>query len=267
LANVGAERRFVTGDPRAADRDTPLLRARGLTFSHPLGNGAHIAGGVFDVSLDLFPGEIVAVLGPSGGGKSSLIRLLAGLTRADAGTLSLDDQPVAQFDARDYRRRVAMLFQQPHMMAGTVADNLRVPARLRGDDASRLDVEALLRSVDLEPELAAREAGTLSVGQQQRVALARLLAMTPACLLLDEPTAALDPVSTQTIVRLLQRLRADGVAILLVTHEIVVARRLADRVVVLVAGRVVEEGGVEQVLVAPQSEAARAFLAAEGEAP
>jgi ABC-type methionine transport system ATPase subunit len=257
----------MTGVPGATGQVVPLLRAQDITFSHPIGTGGRVAGGVFDVTLDLFPGEIVAVIGPSGGGKSSLIRLLAGLTRADSGTLTLDGRPIAELDARDYRRRVAMLFQQPHMMAGTVADNLRLPARLRGEEDNGLDVAGLLRSVDLEPELMEREATTLSVGQQQRVALARLLAMDPACLLLDEPTAALDPVSAQTIVRLLQRLCDDGVAILLVTHEIAVARRLADRVVVLVAGRVVEAGDVDQVLVAPQSEAAQAFLTAEGAAP
>lgn len=245
----------------------PLLRARGLTFSHPAGDGAGTARGVFDIDLDLYPGEIVAVIGPSGGGKSSLIRLLAGLTRPDSGTLTLDGRSIAESDARQYRRRVAMLFQQPFMVVGSVADNLRLPVRLRGEDDRGVDVEGLLRSVDLEPDLEARDAATLSVGQQQRVALARLLAMNPACLLLDEPTAALDPVSTQTIVWLLQRLRDDGVAILLVTHEIAVARRVADRVVVLSAGRVVEVGDVAEVLSAPQSQAARAFFAAEGTAP
>jgi ABC-type methionine transport system ATPase subunit len=257
----------MTMDPPAAARGVPLLRARGLTFSHPMATGSGAAGGVFDVTLDLFPGQLVAVIGPSGGGKSSLIRLLAGLTRADGGTVALDGDPIESLDLRHYRRRVAMLFQQPHMATGTVADNLRLPARLYGLDAGRVDVAGLLRSVDLAPELAEREAATLSVGQQQRVALARLLAMAPACLLLDEPTAALDPVSTQVIVRLLQRQRDAGVAILLVTHELAVARRLADRVVVLVAGRVVEEGAVAGFFAAPQSPAARAFLAAERAAP
>jgi ABC-type methionine transport system ATPase subunit len=258
----------VTSESQATGRDVPLLRVRGLTFSHPVaaGNGAGAAG-VFDVDLDLSPGEIVAVIGPSGGGKSSLIRLLAGLTRADRGTIALAGEAIEALDLRDYRRRVAMLFQQPHMVTGTVSDNLSLPARLLREDEVQVDVAGLLHSVDLPPELATREAATLSVGQQQRVALARLLAMAPACLLLDEPTAALDPLSTQVIVRLLQRLRGEGVAILLVTHELAVARRVADRVVVLVAGRVVEEGTVGRFFTAPQSVEARAFLAAEGEAP
>jgi len=254
----------VTADPQSAARATPLLRVAGLTFSHPVATGNRAAGGVFDLNLDLYSGEIVAVIGPSGGGKSSLIRLLAGLTRADGGSVALDGEAIESLDLRQYRRRVAMLFQQPHMATGTVADNLYLPARLNGEGEGRVDVAGLLRSVDLEPALAEREAATLSVGQQQRVALARLLAMTPACLLLDEPTAALDPVSTQVIVRLLQRLRGEGVAILLVTHELAVARRLADRVVVLVAGRMVEEGTVEGFFAAPQSSEGRAFLAAEG---
>jgi len=258
----------MTPDPPAATRAVPLLRVRGLTFSHPVATGDGTAtAGVFDVTLDLFPGEIVAVIGPSGGGKSSLIRLLAGLTRRESGTVALDGEPIDSLDLRHYRRRVAMLFQQPHMATGTVAANLCLPARLHGEDAARVDVAGLLRSVDLGTELAGREAATLSVGQQQRVALARLLAMAPACLLLDEPTAALDPVSTGVIVRLLQRLRGEGVAILLVTHELPVARRLADRVVVLVAGRVVEEGAVDRFFAAPQSPAARAFLTAEGTTP
>ena len=130
----------MTTDPPAAARAVPLLRVRGLTFSHPP------ASGVFDVSLDLFPGEIVAVIGPSGGGKSSLIRLLAGLTRADGGTVALEGESIESLDLRHYRRRVAMLFQQPHMATGTVADNLYLPARLHGEVEGRADVRQISRA-------------------------------------------------------------------------------------------------------------------------
>jgi len=239
-----------------------VLEARRVSFRHLREEGGEV--GVEAVDLAVGSGEVVAMVGPSGGGKTTLVRLLAGLTRPDAGEVYLAGRPYGSLDLRDVRRRVALLFQVPHMLPGTVADNVTAAARLAGGDPATVDVGGTLASVGLEAALAGRPAERLSVGQQQRVALARALAMGPRWLLLDEPTAALDPASTGVVEALLGRLRDDGLGIVLVTHEIPLARRLADRVVVLVAGRVVEEGRAEQVLTRPGHPATQALLHEEG---
>jgi len=239
-----------------------LLEARRLCYRHPRVEGGEV--GVENVDLAVGAGEVVAVVGPSGGGKTTLVRLLAGLTRPDGGEVYLAGRPYTSLDLREVRRQVGLLFQVPHMLPGTVADNVTAAARLAGDDPAAAEAGHWLAAVGLESTLAGRPADQLSVGQQQRVALARVLAMGPRCLLLDEPTAALDPASSSVVEALLARLRDDGMSILLVTHEIPFARRLADRVVVLVDGRVVEEGRVEVVLARPEHPETRAFLHQEG---
>ncbi len=235
-----------------------LLEARRLSYRHPRGDGGEVA--LVGVDLVVAPGEVVAVVGPSGGGKTTLVRLLAGLTRPDTGEVYLAGRPYGELDLREVRRQVGLLFQVPHMFPGTVAENLSTAARLAGVDVAGAEVAGALAAVGLADVLAHRSADRLSVGQQQRVALARLLAMGPRCLLLDEPTAALDPASTGVVEALLGRLRDDRMGIVLVTHEIPVARRLADRVVVLVDGRVVEEGRAAKVLSRPAHPATRALL-------
>jgi len=235
-----------------------LLEARGVTFRHPRQEGGET--GVEGVDLAVGTGEVVAVVGPSGGGKTTLVRLLAGLTRPDAGEVYLAGAPYGSLDLREVRRRVGLLFQVPHMLLGSVADNITAAAGLAGEDPVAVEVDHWLAAVGLDAALAGRAAERLSVGQQQRVALARLLAMAPSCLLLDEPTAALDPASTGVVEALLARLRDGGMGILLVTHEIPLARRLADRVVVLVDGRVVEEGRAAAVLTRPNHPATQTLL-------
>ncbi len=235
-----------------------LLEARRLSYRHPRVDGGEV--GVDSINLAVEAGEVVAVVGPSGGGKTTLVRLLAGLTRPDTGEVYLTGRPYGSLDLREVRRQVGLLFQVPHMFPGTVADNVSTAARLAGAEAAVAAVSGALAAVGLDEALVHRSADRLSVGQQQRVALARLLAMRPRCLLLDEPTAALDPASTGVVEALLARLRDDRMGIGLVTHEIPLARRLADRVVVLVDGRVVEEGRAAAVLSRPDHPATQALL-------
>jgi molybdate transport system ATP-binding protein len=212
----------------------------------------------FDVELQLRPGEVVAVLGPNGAGKSTLLSLVAGLLRPDRGHICLDDEVLAgaRHWTPPHRRAVALLAQQallfPHLSA---LDNVAFGPRSSG--AARRPARAAaarwLEAVDAT-ELAGRRPSELSGGQAQRVAVARALAADPHLLLLDEPMAALDVGAAPALRQLLRRvLRDEPRAALLVTHDLLDALMLADRVVVLEQGRIVEEGPVRAVLTAPRS--------------
>ena len=229
----------------------PLLSARGLSFAAA---GEALLEGV---DIDIRPGARVAVMGANGAGKSLLLRLLHGLIRPGAGELRWRGRA---FDGAA-RRAQAMVFQRPVLLRRSVAANLRFALAARGlkgaERAGRAE-RALARA--RLAGLAGRPARLLSAGEQQRLAVARALACAPELLFLDEPTASLDPASTQAVEALIAGAHADGVAIVLVTHDSGQARRLADELVFLHAGRVAETGALPGALDAPRSEAARAWL-------
>ena len=184
-----------------------------------------------DVSVVLEAGGVTVVQGPSGSGKSTLLRLLNRLVAPDAGVVRYRGEDLAARDVLAHRREVGMVFQAPVLFPGTVADNLAV-AGPEGDPA------ALLERVGLAPEaFLDRDAATLSGGEAQRACLARALATGPRVLLMDEPTSALDHDAAAHIEDLARRLAADGVAIVLVTHDREQAARLGDRVIALRDGR------------------------------
>ena len=165
-------------------------------------------------SLRVRAGEAVAIEGPSGSGKSSLVRALATLIEVE-GAVLLDGEDARKIAPTDYRRRVAFLAQAPAMFPGTVAENLLAGPALRGETA---DAPELLRTVGLDDSFLAREARSLSGGEKQRVALARALANRPEALLLDEPTAALDPAAGERIVALARECARRGLSVVMVTH-------------------------------------------------
>ncbi len=207
-----------------------------------------------DVQVEAAPGEVVAVLGPNGAGKSTLLGVLAGLVRADAGHVRLGDEDVT--GVPPHRRGVGLLAQQallfPHLTAlANVAFGPRAHGVSRRAAAER--AQELLAAVDATA-LADRRPSEMSGGQQQRVALARALATDPALLLLDEPLAALDVDATPAMRALLRRVVRDRKqTAVLVTHSALDALVLADRVVVLTDGRVVEDGPTREVLARPRS--------------
>ena len=176
-----------------------------------------------------------ALLGASGSGKSSLLRLLNRLADPDAGTVRFRDREVRSLDVLDLRRRACLVPQLPAPLPGTVAENVRFGPRLAGREA---DVGRALELAGLDRGFAEREAHRLSVGEQQRVMLARALALEPDVLLLDEPTSALDETSRTGVERTLAELARDGLAMLVVTHDRDQAERLAPRIVRIEAGRV-----------------------------
>ena len=229
----------------------PLLETRGLILG--------LRGQRLIDKLDLRIGKArrTVIMGANGAGKSLLLRLLHGLIRPDGGEILWQGRPMD----RAARRAQAMVFQRPVMLRRSVAANLRFALGVRGFVGAerRARIREALARAGLE-DLAHRPAGVLSGGEQQRLALARALACTPELLLLDEPTANLDPASTKAIEDQLRAAHAQGVTLVLVTHDLGQARRLAEDVVFLHRGRLAEQGPAGQILASPRSEPMRAWI-------
>ncbi|GBQ80628.1 amino acid transporter ATP-binding protein [Gluconacetobacter johannae DSM 13595] len=220
-----------------------------------------------NVSLDIEEGQVVAIIGPSGAGKSTLLRCVNQLERHSTGEILIDGTPIGgnqrKRDLIRLRQTVGMVFQSfnlwPHLSAlGNVMEGpvtvLKTPVAI-----ARQQAEALLKQVGLADH-AAKYPGQLSGGQQQRVAIARALAMKPRVMLFDEATSALDPEMVQEVLRVMESLAADGMTMLVVTHEMGFARKVADRVVLMANGQVVEEDAPETFFTNPKEERSRAFL-------
>jgi len=184
------------------------------------------------------------VLGPSGAGKSMLLRLLNRLEVPTAGTVAFRGRPVADLDPLALRRQVGMVFQRPAPFPGSVRDNLLVA----DPDATEEELLAALDEAGLAARFLDRSADELSGGEAQRMCLARTLVTRPAALLMDEPTSALDPDVRQRLERTARRLADDGRPLVWVTHDLDQCDRLADDVVVIVAGRVADAAAREQFL-------------------
>ncbi|XP_030944606.1 ABC transporter I family member 17 isoform X1 [Quercus lobata] len=193
------------------------------------------------ISVEIPKGVIVGIIGPSGSGKSTMLRALNRLWEPPLGTVFLDGRDICDLDVLTLRRKVGMLFQLPALFEGTVADNIRYGPQLRGQKLSDEEVYSLLKLADLDSSFYSKTGGELSVGQAQRVALARTLANEPEVLLLDEPTSALDPISTENIEDVLVNLKKkQGMTIIMVSHSIKQIQRIADIVCLLVKGEIVE---------------------------
>lgn len=222
--------------------DATVLRAESLGRSVP--GKLLVDGATFEVRK----GETLAIVGPSGSGKSSLLRLMNRLDEPTSGTVYLDGVDYRQIAPRELRRRVGMVLQRPFLFAGSVADNLQFGPRQRGEELSPAAVEELLSGVGLA-SFAARDVSNLSGGEAQRVSFARALANSPEALLLDEPTSALDDAAKRDVETLIQKIgRERDIACILVTHDGAQAARLAERVLVLENGRLVRSGSVKEVL-------------------
>lgn len=189
------------------------------------------------------------VVGPSGSGKSTLMRLLNRLADPDSGRVLHEGVDVRETDPLALRREVNLVPQLPALIEGTVHENIAYGPRLAGHS---FDTRSCLELAGLAPALEGRDASKLSVGEQQRVMLARALALEPRVLLLDEPTSALDETTRDAVEGTLRRLRArTAISLVLVTHDNEQARRLADYVVRIEAGRVTAQGPTEEVLARP----------------
>ena len=203
---------------------------------------------VTDANFDLRKGETLAIVGPSGSGKSSLLRLLNRLDEPTRGTVYLDGVDYRQIAPRELRRRVGMVMQRPFLFPGTVAENLRFGPRQRGEELSDARMEELLAGV-LLAGFAGRDVANLSGGEGQRVSFARTLANSPEVLLLDEPTSALDEEAKREVEGVIRRIGSkQGISCVLVTHDSGQASRLAEKALILEQGKIVRTGAAAEVL-------------------
>ena len=218
-----------------------------------------------DICLDIMPGEKVVIIGPSGSGKSTCLRTINRLENVDKGTIYVEGQDItsSEHDINAMRQSLGMVFQSfnlfPHM---TVLRNLTVaPMKLRG--LSRADAEErallLLKKVGLADKVNVYP-NTLSGGQQQRVAIARALAMQPHIMLFDEPTSALDPEMIGEVLDVMVSLAQEGMTMVCVTHEMGFAREVADRVIFMDQGTILEQGSPDQLFNHPKNPRLQQFL-------
>jgi len=203
---------------------------------------------VDDISVEVYRGDILAVVGPSGSGKSSFLRLLNRLDEPTAGNVYFEGKDYREIPPRELRRKIGLVTQVPFLFPGAVADNLRFGPSQQGKQLSDEAVASLLEEVGLAA-YATKDAHYLSGGEAQRVSLARTLANSPSVLLLDEPTSALDVDSRQGIEELILRIvRLNQLTCVLVTHDLGQAARMANRAMVLKAGKLERVGLIGEVL-------------------
>jgi polar amino acid transport system ATP-binding protein len=265
--------------PGAGDASAPA----GPSGAWPLaveGTGIHKSFGAVhvldDVSIQVASGEVVVIVGPSGSGKTTLLRCLNHLERIDRGRLLVNGHPIgyredARGDLREeseaeiarQRREIGFVFQQFNLFPHLTAEQNIALAPVRVRKAARAqaldDARRLLARVGLADKCGSYP-NQLSGGQRQRVAIARALAMRPRLMLFDEPTSALDPEMVGEVLAVMRELAADGMTMVVVSHEMGFARSVADRVIMMDAGRVIEAGPPAQVLDSPSHERTQAFL-------
>jgi putative ABC transport system ATP-binding protein len=200
-----------------------------------------------DISIQVERGDVVAVVGPSGSGKSSFLRLINRLDEPTAGTVHLEGMDYREIPPRQLRRRIGMMTQTAFLFPGTVSDNLRFGPRQQEKDLSEETISRLLDQVGLAGQ-AGSDVSHLSGGEAQRVSLARALANTPLVLLLDEPTSALDEGSKQEVESLiLQVVKQNALTCLMVTHDLAQAVRVAERALLLKGGKLAKFGPTQEV--------------------
>lgn len=251
---------LIYGDPFLGDKNDSKQTLEVLSVSHiSLNKGQAI---LRDVSFSVQSGKILTLLGPSGAGKSSILRCLNRLETIDAGEIFLRDREIRTLPVTELRRRMGMVFQSPALIPGTVHENILQGPKLSGSLMEDAECESLVDRVGLKRDFLQREVTKLSVGEQQRVALAQVLANRPEVLLMDEPTSALDPTAVTTIENLIRSVHRDlQTPILWVTHDVAQARRFGGETLVLVKGQVIARGNIEALLERTDHETLKRFFA------
>ena len=214
------------------------------------------------VNLEIETGKITALVGPSGAGKTSLLRLLNRLDEPTGGEIFYRSRPIAEFPVQKLRRQIGFVFQTPVMFPGTIADNLRAALEFGGKIAADADelIAETLRLAEIDATLFGRDGAQLSVGQKQRVSIARALMSAPEVLLLDEPTSALDPELRHEVLKVMQLLAEEGMTMIVVTHEMEFARQVGSRLIFMEGGHIVHDGDPRVLIGDPPSARFRDFI-------
>ncbi|HLI99148.1 MAG TPA: methionine ABC transporter ATP-binding protein [Bradyrhizobium sp.] len=258
----------ILGDRSSAAQTRPLIALADIGKVFPSRDRAAEVVALCDVNLEIPEGAIVGVIGKSGAGKSTLIRLVNGLERPSRGRVVVDGIDITALDERGLRaarRSIGMIFQHFNLLSSRTAfENIALPLEIAGVAANEIvkRVEPLLEMVGLSDKRD-RYPAELSGGQKQRVGIARALATKPKVLLSDEATSALDPETTDQILALLKSINAElKLTILFITHEMMVVKKLADRVAVLENGRIVEQGATYEIFAHPRHGTTQRFVGA-----
>lgn len=218
-----------------------------------------------NIDLKIKPGEICTILGPSGCGKSTLLRLLNRLEETTSGSIFLDGKDIKEMDVIQLRIKVGLVFQVPVMMDESVLENLFYGLNIKGKTERETGkAQKCLDLIGMNENFLNRDSSQLSIGEKQRISIARTLMLNPEVLLLDEPTSALDPTATLNIEKLVFNLNQKiGLTTLFVTHDISQALHLGRKCVILIDGKKIEEGNIKEIYDNPKNELTRKFFAGE----
>ena len=242
----------------------PVFQADHVSLAYPTARGQPALPILTDISFEVHRGTSLTLVGPSGSGKSTLLRCLNRLAEPTQGCVRFNDRDIRSLDPRELRRRAALVLQTPVLFEGTVRDNLRMQPRTARADLSEARLVHALAEVGLDAGFLDRDGATLSGGEKQRVTISRALLGDPEALLLDEPTAALDPPNVGVLVDTISGLRQSrGLTIVAVTHQPELIRRLGGCLLYLVKGRLQAYECIDGIASTITDARLRAFLAGE----
>ncbi len=216
-----------------------------------------------DINLDIQKGEIFSIIGPNGAGKTTLLHIIGLLREPAKGEIKFKGSIINKSNSSDYRKKITMVFQQPVLFNSTVFDNVGYGLKIRGNSEEEIvkKVGAALESVGMS-NFSHKKAKKLSVGEQQRVVLARALALNPELLLLDEPTANLDPKNSILVENIIKKMRGKT-TVVITTHNLFQARRISDRVACLLGGEIIDVGKTKDIFSRPTDERTKKFIRGE----
>ncbi len=239
-------------------QDSAILETKNVT-RHIVANG-NTKTTVRNFSYAFQKGNLYNIIGPSGAGKTSLLRLLNRLDSPTEGEILYQNNPLESFPTTQLRKDISLIFQEPYLFPGTVGSNLEFSK----SDCTEEGIKFHLEQVGLDPQFSGKDVSELSAGEKQRVAIARSLILKPEVLLLDEPTAALDPTSSRTIEQLILSLMDEfGLTVIMITHNPEQAKRMGGYTLLMVAGQLIEVGETSELLTNPKTESGQKYIRRE----